>query len=139
VPKYLEEQIMKRHQVGHRAEFRKQQSRRVMESASLSASFPRLKSLKVDLSFCTPDGATRSSEVKYAVNLEHAKTVFQFDCLNNECVRGDFDLSEVLAKAVVAGEKNVEGEICCHGWRNKDSIEEIQCRRLLRYKLNLGF
>ena len=130
---------MKRHQIGHRAEFRKEQSRRVNESASLSASFPRLKSLKVDLSFCTPDGATRSSQVKYAVNLEHAKSVFQFDCLNNECVRGDFDLTEVLAKAVVAREKNVVGEMCCHGWRNKDSIQEQLCRRLLRYELKLGF
>ena len=130
---------MKRHQIGHRAEFRKEQSRRVAESASLSTSFPRLKSLKVDLSFCTPDGATRSSQVKYAVNLQHAKSVFQFDCLNNECVRGDFDLTDVLSKAVVAGKKNVVGEMCCHGWRNKDSIEETKCRRLLRYELNLGF
>jgi hypothetical protein len=130
---------MKRQQIGHRAAFRKEQSRRVTESASLSSRFPRLKSLKVDLSFCTPDGATRSSQVKYGVNLTHAKSVFQFDCLNNECVRGDFDLSEVLAKAVEAGEGNVVGEMCCDGWRNKDSIEEVRCRRLLRYELNLGF
>jgi hypothetical protein len=130
---------MKRHQIGHRAEFRKEQSQRVAQSASLSASFPPLKSLKVDLSFCTPDGATRSSRVKYAVNLEHAKSVFRFDCLNNECVRGDFDLSEVLVKAVAARERNVVGEMCCHGWRNKDCIDETKCRRLLRYELNLGF
>src|SRR3954469_24347727 len=114
---------MKRHQIGHRAEFRKEQSRRVADSASLSSSFPRLKSLKVDLSFCTPDGATRSSQVKYSVNLAHAKSVFQFDCLNNECVRGDFDLTDVLAKAVADRKSNVAGEISCHGWRNKDSIE----------------
>jgi hypothetical protein len=130
---------MKRHQIGHRAEFRKQQSERVSKSASLSTSFPRLKSLKVELSFCTPDGVTRSSEVKYSVNLDYAKSVFQFDCLNNECVRGDFDLSTVLAQAVAKRETNVVGEMCCHGWRNKDSIEETQCRRLLRYELNLGF
>jgi hypothetical protein len=54
-------------------------------------------------------------------------------------VRGDFDLSEVLAKAVATREKTVAGEMCCHGWRNKDSIEETKCRRLLRYELNLGF
>jgi hypothetical protein len=130
---------MKRHQIGHRAEFRKEQSQRVASSVPLATSFPRLKSLKVDLSFCTPDGTTRSSQVKYAVNLAHAKSVFQFDCLNNECVRGDFDLSEVLAQAVASREKTVVGEMCCHGWRNKDSIEETQCRRLLRYELKLGF
>ena len=130
---------MKRHQIGHRAEFRKKQSERVTSSASLSTTFPRLKSLKVDLAFCTPDGATSSSEVKYAVNLAYAKSVFQFDCLNNECVRGDFDLSDVLAKAVAARETTVVGELCCHGWRNKDSIDEQHCRRLLRYELRLGF
>jgi hypothetical protein len=130
---------IKTHQIGHRAEFRKEQSQRVMNSAPLSKSFPRLKSLKVDLSFCTPDGATRSSQVKYAVNLDHAKSVFQFDCLNNECVRGDFDLSDVLAKAVAKKQTSVVGEMCCHGWRNKDSIEQEECRRLLRYELRLGW
>jgi hypothetical protein len=130
---------MKRHQIGHRAEFRKVQTQRVLNSASLATSFPQLKSLKVDLSFCTADGATRSSQVKYAVNLDHAKSVFQFDCLNNECVRGDFDLTDVLARAVADGETNITGELCCPGWRSKDTIERTQCRRLLRYELNLGW
>jgi hypothetical protein len=130
---------MKSNRISHRAEFRKKQSERVTSSPNLSTTFPRLKSLKVDLSFCTPDGTTRSSEVKYSVNLAHAKSVFQFDCLNNECVRGDFDLSDVLAQAVAARKANVVGEMCCHGWRNKDSIEEIKCRRVLRYELCLGF
>jgi hypothetical protein len=130
---------MKSNRISHRAEFRKEQSERVSNSASLSTTFPRLKSLKVDLSFCTPDGHTRSSEVKYSVALAHAKSVFQFDCLNNECVRGDFDLSDVLAQAVADGKTNVVGEMCCRGWRNKDSIKEIECRRILRYELNLGF
>src|ERR1700704_3137187 len=116
---------MSRHHIGVRAEFRKEESRRILESSSLAASFPNLKSLKVDLSFCTPDGATRSSQVKYAVNLTHAKSVFRFDCLNNECVRGDFDLSEVLAQAVAARESTVVGEMCCHGWRSKDTIKEV--------------
>jgi hypothetical protein len=130
---------MKRHQIGHRAEFRKAQTERVQNSASLASSFPQLKSLKVDLSFCTPDGGTRSSQVKYAVNLAHAKSVFQFDCLNNECVRGDFDLTDVLARAVADGKTNITGEMCCPGWRNKDSIEQTQCRRLLRYEFSLGW
>lgn len=130
---------MKSNRISHRAEFRKKQSLRVASSPNLSTSFPRLKSLKVDLAFCTPDGTTRSSEVKYSVNLDHAKSVFQFDCLNNECVRGDFDLSEVLAQAVAERKANVVGEMCCRGWRNKDSIEEVKCRRVLRYQLSLGF
>jgi hypothetical protein len=128
-----------RHKIGARAEFRKQEGRRIMDSASLSASFPKLKSLRADLSFFTPDGVTRSTRVKYLVNLDHAKSVFRFDCLNRECVHGDFDLSEALAKAVAARKTTAIGEVRCHGWRNKDTIKQVYCRRILRYKLSLGW
>jgi hypothetical protein len=130
---------MSRHKIGARAKFRKEESQRIMDSASLSASFPKLRSLRVDLSFCTPDGATNSSQVKYLVNLEHTKSVFRFDCLNRECVHGDFDLSEALASAVAARETTANGEMRCHGWRNKDTIKQIYCRRILRYKFSLGW
>jgi hypothetical protein len=128
-----------RHKIGARAEFRRQEGRRIMDSATLSDRFPKLKSLRADLSFCTPDGATSSSQLKYLVNLDHTKSVFRFDCLNRECVHGDFDLSEALADAVAARKKIATGELRCPGWRNKDSIQQIYCRRILRYKLSLGW
>jgi hypothetical protein len=131
--------IMGRQQTSPRAEYRKQESQRIMEAASLSASFPKLKHLKVDLSFRTAGGGTTSSEIKYIVNLDHTKAVFRFDCLNHECVRGDFDLSEALAKAVATRETVTTGEMQCEGWRSKDTIEQVKCSRLLRYKLSLGF
>jgi len=71
--------------------------------------FPAVEIFKVDLSFARPDGNTRSSEVKYSVNLAHAKSVFQFDCLTmNVCVR--FRLSDVLAKAVAAKKATSSGK-----------------------------
>jgi hypothetical protein len=130
---------MARHKIGPRAEFRKQESQRILESGSISAAFPKLKSLKVDLTFHPPNGVARSSQIKYVVNLEHAKSLFRFDCLNMECVRGDFDLSETLAEAIAAHRTTAIGEMRCHGWRNKDSIETIYCRNILRYKLSLGY
>jgi hypothetical protein len=128
-----------RHKIGARAEFRKQEGRRIMDSASLSDRFPKLKTLKADLSFCTPDGIASSSRLKYLVNLDHAKSVFRFDCLNRECVHGDFDLSEALARAVAAHKTTAIGELRCPGWRSKDTIKHIYCRRILRYKLSLGW
>ena len=128
-----------RHKIGARAEFRKREGRRIMDSASLSTSFPQLKSLRADLLFCTPDGLTRSSQVKYLVNLDHTKSVFRFDCLSRECVHGDFDLSLALAKAVAAHKTTEIGEMRCQGWLNKDSIKQVHCRRILRYKLRLGW
>jgi hypothetical protein len=130
---------MPRHKIGARAEFRQKEGARIMESPSLAARFPKLKTLQVELSFYTPDGETRSSQIKYVVNLANAKSVFRFDCMNKECVRGDFDLSDVLAKAVAGRRTSATGEMRCHGWRNKDSIKVTYCRNLLRYKLSLGY
>ena len=52
------------------------------------------------------------------VNLKHAKSVFRFDCQNKECIRGDFDLSDVLAEAIAAQRTTAIGELRCKGWRN---------------------
>jgi hypothetical protein len=122
-----------------RAAYRIEQGQRVLESASLSATFPKLKSLTVDLALYDPQGLSRSSEVKYTVNLEHAKTVFRFACHNHDCVAGDFDLSRVLAEAVADRKELVVGELHCEGWRNRAAIGTQQCRNLLRYKLTLRF
>ena len=130
---------MPRHKLGARAKFRLEEGQRVTDSVTLSVKFPRLKSLKVDLEYYTADGATRSSQIKYVVNLAHAKSVFRFDCLNKECVCGDFDLSEVLAKAVAARHPLETGEMRCQGWRNKDEIKKVYCRNILRYKLHLAY
>jgi hypothetical protein len=125
--------------ISPRAKFRQSENKRIMNSASLSETFPKLKSLKVELSFFQPDGLHQSGQIKYAVNLLHAKSVFRFDCTNKECVRGDYDLSDVLAAAVAGRELVAEGEMCCHGWRNKDVIRKVYCRNILRYKLRLAY
>ena len=122
-----------------RAAYRLEQGQRVLESSSLSATFPKLKSLVVDLALFDPQGLSRSSEVKYSVNLEHAKTVFFFACHNHECVGGDFDLSRVLAEAVTARKEQVVGEMHCEGWRNRAVIGTNKCRNLLRYKLVMRY
>jgi len=122
-----------------RALYRHEQGQRVLDSASLSATFPKLKSLTVDLALFDPQGLSRSSEVKYTVNLEHAKTVFRFACHNHDCVAGDFDLSGVLAEAVAARKELVVGELHCEGWRNRTTIGSHKCRNLLRYKLVMRY
>jgi hypothetical protein len=130
---------MPQHKIGARAEYRQKEGQRIINSPSLSKKFPKLKSLRVNLEYFPSDGAIRSSQIKYVVNLDHAKSVFRFDCLNKECIRGDFDLTEVLAKAVAARQTTATGELRCHGWRNKESIKTTYCRNILRYKLNLSY
>ena len=122
-----------------RTQYLHQQKLRVEASPALALQFKTLKSLTVDLGFYNPEGQTRSSQIKYKVNLEHARSVFRFACLNHECVCGDFDLSEVLATAVAAKRKTVIGEMHCPGWRSRSLIESQTCNNLLRYKLTLAF
>lgn len=127
------------HRFGARAEHRRKQSQRVRESATLAQRFPKLKSLRVEFETCDPDGTSKGSPLKYEVNIQNAKAVFRFNCPNPECVRGDFDLSDVLARAVRARRKLVKGEMTCHGWRSKDTIGSIRCDNILRYRLQLSY
>ena len=53
--------------------------------------------------------------------------------------RGDFDLSEALAKAVAGRQKVVTGELRCQGRRKRGDREFVPCQRLLRYRLNLSY
>jgi hypothetical protein len=122
-----------------RSEYLQQENLRVKDSPSLAEKFPRLKSLTVDLGYFGEEGVTCSSQIKYTVTLEHAKSVFRVGCHNQECVRGDFDLSEVIATAVAEKRKLVTGELCCQGWRNRAGIDTVPCRNLLRYKLTLSY
>ena len=122
-----------------RAEFRRRQIEQANNSATLAAKFPRLKTLKVELAYFGPDGLTRTGELRYTVNVQHAKSMFSFVCPSGECMGGDFDLSEAVAKAVDGGRKTAEGEIRCEGWHRKAKEEKTPCQNLMRYKLRLGY
>jgi hypothetical protein len=122
-----------------RADYRQAEGLRTRESISLAEKFPNLKSLTVEFGYFSPEGLSRNSQIKYTVNPEHAKSVFRLDCPNNECVAGDFDLSEALAQAVAAREAVVTGEMCCQGWLSKTTIDRLHCHNILRYKLSLEY
>lgn len=130
---------MYQQRMGARAEHRKQEAQRVCDSATLADRFTELKSLTVDVAFYTPGGKTRTRQYKYTVNIDNAKSVFRLDCPNNECVCGDFDLSDAVADAVVSGQAGVHGEITCQGWRSKTTIDTVHCQTLLRYTMHLGY
>jgi|SRR5437899_13104883 len=130
---------MRPQKFGLRADYRQQESHRIRESVSLSEKFRELKSLTVELAYFSPGGVTRNSQIKYTVNPDRAKSVFRFDCLNGECIRGDFDLSEALARAVATRQATASGEICCEGWLSKTTIDKVRCHNILRYKLQLEY
>jgi len=100
-----------------RAEYRPREIQRVNNSISLAERFPKLKSLTVDLAYFDADGLTKSGELRYKVNVRHARSVFSFVCPSGECVGGDFDLSGAVTQAVTGRRKIAEGEIRCQGFR----------------------
>ena len=81
---------MHRQKIGARAEYRQQEGQRIKDSLRLADKFPLLKSLTVDLTFYDAAGVSKCSQIKYRVNLDNAKSVFRFDCVNQDCIRGDF-------------------------------------------------
>src|SRR5580658_2709315 len=130
---------MYRQKLGARSEYRQEEGQRVKDSATLADTFRKLKSLTVELAYSDPEGAVQSKKVKYEVNLANAKSVFRFSCPNDECIRGDFDLSRELAKAVADHRKTATGEKICQGWRSKTTIDTVRCHNILRYTLTLGY
>src|SRR4026207_835824 len=131
--------IMRNDKMDERTEYRVRQTERVSNSPSLSDKFPQLKSLSLDLAPYDGEGNGRASQLKYSLNLKHARSVFRIDCANRECVRGDFDLSDAITSAVAERKSAVTGELCCHGWQSKTSIDAVRCGKILRYTLNLAY
>src|SRR5262245_26317061 len=122
-----------------RTEYRVQQQQRVSDSAPLADKFPQLKSLSLDLGHYDAVGLSRSSQMKYTLNLKHARSLFRIDCSNPECVCGDFDLSEQIDQAIAERRDEVSGELRCGGWLSKTTIDRIQCGKILRYRLTLRY
>jgi hypothetical protein len=122
-----------------RAERRQAQLQRVDEAPRLAEKYPQLKTLKVALQFVNREGMTKTTEMKYSANPEHAKSVLVFRCANSACWGGDFDLTAKLAEAVTKRRTKVSGEMHCLGSHKGASGQAAPCRSLLRYTLNLVY
>ena len=122
-----------------RAEHRQAQRQRVDEALTLAEKYPQLKALKVALEFVNREGMTKTTEMKYSANPEHAKSVLVFVCPSSACWGGDFDLTAKLAEAVTKRRTRFAGEMHCLGSRKDASGQVAPCRSLLRYTLNLVY
>jgi hypothetical protein len=131
--------ILRPDKMDARTEYRVRQQQRVSDSAPLSDRFPKLKSLSLDLGHYDSVGLSRTSQVKYTLNLKHARSVFRIDCSNPECVCGDFDLSEQIDDAVTERRQDVTGELRCVGWLSKTTVDQVRCGKILRYRLTLAY
>jgi hypothetical protein len=122
-----------------RQEYRLKQRELIEASPLMAERFPRLKALNVTLEYYDASGITKNGEMKCRMNLEHARSALWFACSGGECIEGDFDLSEALAKAVAEERKVARGEVRCHGTRRRGDREREPCQTLLRYTLKLNY
>jgi hypothetical protein len=130
---------MQHQKLGPRAEYRRQEGERVKNSPTLAQTFSQLKSLTVNLAYSSPENLTPSNHLKYTVNPASAKSLFRFDCPNQECVEGDFDLSTDLANAVASHQTTVSGQRVCQGWRSRATIDQVPCGHILHYTMTVGY
>ncbi len=122
-----------------RADYRDQENRRIEEASTLADEFSDLCSLTAELEHFGPEGNTKNRGIKYTFNLMHAKSLVRFDCPNDQCVGGDFDLTAEIAKAVSAHRKKISGEVTCNGWRSSSTIGQQRCLNVLHYKFTLAY
>lgn len=120
-----------------RLEYRLKQREQIQASPLLAKRFPKLKGLKVTLEYFDSTGTVKNGETKCKVNVDFARSALWFGCPGVECLGGDFDLSEPLAKAVAGRRKVASGEMMCQGTRTRGDRGRVPCQTLLRYKLNL--
>lgn len=124
---------------GARAKHQERQARRVEKALTLSQVFPQLKSLTVNIRYLDSNAPDNSHPLKFGVNIQNAKSVLRFQCPNAECIRGDFDLTGELARAVKRHCTTLTGELPCPGWFSKNTIGTVRCRSVLHYTLHLGY
>lgn len=122
-----------------RVEYLQEEKERINASNSLAEKFPDLKSLTATLAYFGPGGGSRHSEIKCTFNLAYAKSLFRFECPNQACIGGNFDLSSELAEAVAQHRESASGEARCEGWQSKTTIGVAYCDHVLRYTLSLGY
>ena len=122
-----------------RAEHHQAQRQRAEEALRMAEKYPQLKTLKLALEFVNRESMTKTTEMKYSANPEHAKSVLVFACPSSACWGGDFDLTAKLAEAVTKRRTKFSGEMHCLGSHKDASGQVVPCRSLLRYTLNLEY
>ena len=131
--------VMRPAKTNARREYRLKQREQTEGSPVMADKYPRLKAVKVTLTYFDAGGTTHTGEMKCKWNVKQARSVVWIPCRGGECVGGDFDLSQALAEAVAGRHKVASGELRCQGRRKRGDREVVPCEALLRYKLILDY
>ncbi len=113
---------------------------RTEKSASVAVTYPRLRTLTVNLVYFAREIVSWGHGVRYRANLETAKSMLHFSCPSSLCSGGGFDLSNDLSTAAVAGRrKSTVRAVQCLGFCDLENGKTAPCESKLHFKMNLTF
>lgn len=108
--------------------------RREDEAPRLSAAFPNLVSLKLQLQESKGDvSVAETGHIRHVV-VAHAPLLFEMPCRDTACKDGGHDVTNAIAKAIKAGQTEFTGEHGCTGY-----VGDAPCQRVLRYTATASY
>jgi hypothetical protein len=108
--------------------------RREDEAPRLSATFPNLVSLKLQLSESKGDvSVAETGHIRHVV-VAHAPLLFEMPCRDTACKDGGHDVTNAIAKSIKAGQTQFVGEHGCTGY-----VGDAPCQRVLRYTATASY
>ncbi len=108
--------------------------RREDEAPRLSAAFPNLATLKLQLQESKGDvSVAETGHIRHVV-VAHAPLLFEMPCRDTACKDGGHDVTNAIAKAIKAGQTHFVGEHSCTGY-----VGDAPCQRVLRYTATASY
>jgi hypothetical protein len=102
--------------------------RREDEAPRLSATFPNLVSLKLQLQETKGDvSVAETGHIRHVV-VAHAPLLFDMPCRDNACKDGGHDITQAISASLKSGKTEFEGQHKCTGY-----VGDGPCQRILRY------
>ncbi len=117
-----------------------EQGRRVRQSHApkIEDKFPGVNSIRINLTFedfdrdCDP----KPQELNF---FPESTAFFEHKCPFRECVMGGFDFSATMNQCIRARQSEVEGELKCQGWQDRERINHSRCLLKARHGIHFEY
>ena len=73
------------------------------------------------------------------IDIHNSSSMVRISCMNNDCTKGYFDLSNRIQNMIHSSERFCEGELVCDGYQDAERININQCFCKLFYKIQIEY
>lgn len=106
---------------------------------TIAERYPNVAALTIEMVFHDDSGTAEIDTRTQHYPISQAKTIIRIKCPNYECVRGGFDLTNVVASMINSGERSEEGRLECQGWQDQERVGQYHCLTDLVYKITVEY